>query len=186
MASNLPRGLPKPEAPEADHQCGRHKDQYKMTANHPVSGKKYQPNVAAILRNSEGQILIGERVGVAGAWQFPQGGVDEGESHEEAIQREVWEEIGLSPGHYQIREKRGPYYYLFPEGVTKRGHNGKEQWYFLCDFHAADDCINVATEHPEFRAWKWISPEAFSVDWLPQMKHHVYRRVLLDFFGVRL
>ena len=157
-----------------------------MTTNHPVSGMNYQPNVAAILRNPAGEILIGERVAVAGAWQFPQGGVDAGESHEEAIGRELWEEIGVLPEHYEMREKRGPYYYLFPPGVTKRGHNGKEQWYFLCDFRASDDCVDVNTKHPEFRAWKWIRPEKFSVEWLPEMKHEVYRQVFLDFFGVKL
>lgn len=147
---------------------------------------KYQPNVAAILRDADGRILIGERVSVAGAWQFPQGGVDEGESHEEAIKRELWEEIGVLPQDYRALEKRGPYYYLFPPGTTKRGHQGKMQWYFLCDFHASDDRINVATEHPEFRAWRWIAPADFSLAWLPGMKREVYRQVFADFFRIGL
>jgi putative (di)nucleoside polyphosphate hydrolase len=146
---------------------------------------KYQPNVAAILRNPAGRILIAERVSVSGAWQFPQGGVDDGESHEVAVQRELWEEIGVLPQDYRLLEKRGPYYYLYPEGVTKRGHQGKEQWYFLCDFHGADERINVATEHPEFRAWRWIEPGEFTLDWLPEMKREVYRQVFRDFFGIK-
>src|SRR5689334_381169 len=56
---------------------------------------KYRPNVAGILRNRDGKILICERIHVRNAWQFPQGGVDEGETLEEALVRELWEEIGL-------------------------------------------------------------------------------------------
>lgn len=147
---------------------------------------KYQPNVAAILRNPKGQIFIAERVSVGGAWQFPQGGVDAGEDHETAIQRELWEEIGVLPEDYRLRAKRGPYYYLFPEGITKRGHQGKEQWYFLADFHGPDARINVQTAHPEFRAWRWIDPAEFSIEWLPAMKRDVYRQVFRDFFAVEI
>jgi putative (di)nucleoside polyphosphate hydrolase len=155
-----------------------------MTTHHPAYGIKYQPNVAAILLNPAGQIWIGERYSIPGAWQFPQGGVDAGESHEEAIKRELWEEIGVLPQDYALGEKRGPYYYQFPPGITKRGHQGKEQWYFLCRFHGPDARIHVATEHPEFRAWRWIEPRAFDLAWLPEMKREVYARVFRDFLGI--
>lgn len=145
---------------------------------------KYQPNVAAILRDAAGRILIAERATVAGAWQFPQGGIDPGESAEQALKRELWEEIGVLPQDYRVLEQRGPYFYLFPDGITKRGHQGKQQWYFLCDFHGADERINVATEHPEFRAWRWVAPAEFSLDWLPAMKRDVYREVFRDFFSI--
>lgn len=68
----------------------------------------------------------------------------------------------------------------------KRGHHGKEQHYFLCDFDAPDSRINVATEHPEFRAWQWIEPGKFQVGWLPEMKLEVYRAVFRDFFKIEL
>src|SRR5262245_48121114 len=82
---------------------------------------KLQQNVAAILRNSEGEILICERVNPRGAWQFPQGGVDEGETSEEAIARELWEEIGIGSDDFRIVKKLGGYQYLFPSG-RKKGH----------------------------------------------------------------
>ena len=149
------------------------------------SEPKYQQNIAAILRSSEGKILICERIHFRDAWQFPQGGVDEGETPEQALTRELWEEIGLRPDDFRIVEKRGGYRYVFPGG-PKKGHDGKEQTYFLCDFIGKDSTINVATEHPEFRAWKWIAPADFRGNWLPPMKLDVYTAVFQDFFGVRL
>ena len=146
---------------------------------------KLKANVAAILRNREGKILICERLHIRNAWQFPQGGVDEGETVEQALARELWEEIGIDPTDFHIVEKRDGYRYLFPSG-RKKGHDGKDQTYFLFDFLAGDEKINVKTEHPEFRAWKWIDPAKFNRSWLPAMKLDVYALVFRDFFGVEI
>lgn len=150
-----------------------------------MSEPKLKANVAAILRNREGKILICERIHIRNAWQFPQGGVDEGETVEQALTRELWEEIGIEAGDFRIVEKRNGYRYLFPSG-RKKGHDGKDQTYFLCDFLAGDEKINVQTEHPEFRAWKWIEPAKFSRAWLPSMKLDVYALVFRDFFGIQI
>ena len=146
----------------------------------------YRLNVAAILRNVEGKILVCERIHDPGAWQFPQGSVDKHETHEEALGRELWEEIGVNPHDYRIVLKKGPYCYGFDGGVNKKGYHGKEQYYFLCDFREPDPRINVAMPHPEFRDYRWIRPAEFALRWLPSMKHEVYRAVLLDFFNVRI
>ena len=62
----------------------------------------------------------------------------------------------------------------------KKGYHGKEQHYFLCDFLGSDSGIDVGTEHPEFRDWKWIDP-----DHLPELivpfKRDLYRRILQHF-----
>lgn len=152
----------------------------------PKKEMKYRANVAAILRNSKGEILVCERLGMPGAWQFPQGGIDTGETREEALRRELMEEIGLVPDDFEIVEQRGPYRYLFGEGRTKKGYHGKEQHYFLADFTSPDSRINVATSHPEFQAFRWIRPEDFQMTWLPEMKRDVYREVFKDFFGVKI
>lgn len=151
-----------------------------------VTQIRYRANVAAILRNVRGEILICERLNVPGAWQFPQGGIDEGETHEEALRRELREEIGIKPADYRVVACRGPYRYLFGNGQAKKGFHGKEQHYFLCDFIGADDRINVATEHPEFQAWRWIAPDDFKVSWLPEMKRNVYRAAMGEFFDVKI
>ncbi len=69
---------------------------------------RYRLNVAAILRNGAGKILLGERVDRSGAWQFPQGGVDDGETLSQALARELREEISVGPSAYQIVSSRGP------------------------------------------------------------------------------
>jgi putative (di)nucleoside polyphosphate hydrolase len=147
---------------------------------------KYKANVAAILRNSRGRILVCERVGVADAWQFPQGGIDDGETPEQALVRELGEEIGVDPGDVKIVQRKGPYRYLYGGGRIKRGHHGKEQLYFLCDYLGLDAQINVETKHPEFQAYRWIAPEDFQLAWLPEMKREVYRAVFVDFFEVKI
>jgi len=147
---------------------------------------KYRENVAAILRNARGGILVCERLGVAGAWQFPQGGVDDGETPEQALVREVWEEIGVKAADFTIAGRRGPYRYLYGNDRIKRGFHGKVQHYFLCDYTGPDEGINVTMEHPEFQAFRWIQPGEFEVGWLPEMKIEVYSAVLADFFGVKI
>lgn len=145
----------------------------------------YQPNVAGILRNRDGKILICERTTISGAWQFPQGGIDEGETPEEALVRELWEEISIDADDFRIVSQRDGYRYLFESG-KKRGHDGKDQTYFLCEFLGKDSKIDVNTKHPEFSAWKWVAPQEFRREWLPEMKRDVYAAVFQDFFGIRI
>ena len=146
----------------------------------------YRPNVAAILQNDAGLILICERRDYPGSWQFPQGGVDPGETFEAALLRELWEELSLEPAHYVVEEQRGPYRYVFPAHFTKKRYAGQEQVYFRLRFLGPEAAINVATAHPEFRAVRWIEPARFLLAWLPEMKHGVYQQVFRDFFGVNL
>ena len=148
---------------------------------------KLRQNVAGIISQADsGKILICERVNTPGAWQFPQGGVDEGESLEEALKRELFEEISLKGGDYTVLSRKGPYTYLYGDGRVVRGHHGKVQHYFLARLDAPAVRIDVATEHPEFRDIRWILPAEFKIKWLPEMKHEVYRAVFRDFFGVAI
>jgi putative (di)nucleoside polyphosphate hydrolase len=147
---------------------------------------RYRSNVGAILKRADGKILIGERSNVAGAWQFPQGGVKKSETAREALVRELKEELSLVPGHYRVIESKWPYRYLFPPGRTKEGFDGQEQTYFLVEFTGADSNINVTTDEPEFARFRWIEPSEFRIDWVPKFKRAVYRKVFSDFFGIVL
>jgi putative (di)nucleoside polyphosphate hydrolase len=140
-----------------------------------------------LLVNPEGRLLIAERIRHRGAWQFPQGGVDQGENPEETLLRELREEIGVRPELVEIVMRRGGYRYRFPRPMRRFGRNiGQEQTYFLCRFLGTDADINIKTAQPEFRSFRWIAPHEFRLEWLPEFKREVYRNVMRDFFGVEL
>ncbi len=146
---------------------------------------KFRKNVALILTRSGGEVLICERARTPGSWQFPQGGRKNDEEPEAALRREVEEEIALGPDLYELNDCRGPYRYVFPEGMKKSGCDGQEQLYFLAHvLEGADRRIRV--DGREFRAFRWIAPASFSLDWLPPFKREVYQAVFRDFFGIAL
>jgi putative (di)nucleoside polyphosphate hydrolase len=152
---------------------------------------RYRPNVAALVVNPAGSLLICERATVPGAWQFPQGGVDPGETLEQALFREVREEVGLEPQHYEVVGQRQGYRYLYPHQVRgkkirKHGNHGQEQTYFLCHLKEGAPAVNVNQKPREFRAYRWILPEEFDLEWLPAFKRDVYREVMRDFFQINL
>jgi len=147
----------------------------------------YRPNVAAILRKPTGEILVAERLTVDNAWQFPQGGVDDGESMTEALVRELEEEIGVTANLITVVREKGGYRYAFPKGRLKYGiYGGQEQTYFLCDFHGTDDDIHLDRHHREFSQFKWVQPGEFRLDWVPKFKRPTYTAVFRDFFDIVL
>ncbi len=146
----------------------------------------YRLNVALILEDTTGQILIGERRDIADAWQFPQGGIREGESFEQALHREVQEEILLAPNSYQVHESKGPYRYQFPKGFEKYGTTGQEQHYFRALFLGEKLLLKMKDTSHEFRTLRWIAPNEFQLSWLPPMKRSVYTKIFHDFFHLAL
>ena len=142
--------------------------------------------------NEEGRLLICERLGNPGAWQFPQGGVDPGEEPDVAVRREVEEEIGLKPSHYVVEKSQGGYRYDYPAGrrndrsPEKARFVGQEQTYYLCRVSGDAPEVNLMQEPREFAQARWIQPEEFQSDWLPDFKKETYRAVLRDFFGIEM
>jgi putative (di)nucleoside polyphosphate hydrolase len=148
--------------------------------------KRYRPNVAAILQRADGRVLIGQRSDYPESWQFPQGGIDKGETPEEALRREVEEEVGLRPETYVIAARSGPHRYDFPSGRDRRGHDGQEQIYFLCRLRGDEEPrVNLAATCGEFAAVRWVALEDFPVDLAPPMKQKVYREVLGALFPAK-
>jgi putative (di)nucleoside polyphosphate hydrolase len=143
----------------------------------------YRPNVAAIIRRSDHKILLGERWDRPGCWQFPQGGIKPKETPEEALERELIEEVGLASKSYRIIERKGPYRYLFEQGRTKEGFDGQEQIYFLVELLPGFEPKHDTSE-PEFRSLHWIVPSELDIELVPPFKQDVYREVLNVFFGL--
>jgi putative (di)nucleoside polyphosphate hydrolase len=153
----------------------------------PANPILYRPNVAAILQREDGKILVAERINIPGAWQFPQGGVDDGENAEQALFRELAEEIGVRRELLTILAVRDGYRYAFPKGRLKYGiYGGQEQTYFLCRYSGSDSDINLKATHQEFASFRWIEPREFQLDWTPKFKRAVYRQVMHDFFQLDL
>lgn len=146
--------------------------------------KRYRPNVAAILQRNDGRILIARRSDHPDSWQFPQGGVAEGEDSSEALRREVAEEVALDADAYRIAAVRDGYRYDFPSGPDRRGFHGQEQTYFLCLLEeGTDEKADPSKGCGEFTEARWVKVEDFPHHLVPPMKQAVYRQVLRDFFG---
>jgi putative (di)nucleoside polyphosphate hydrolase len=120
----------------------------------------FRPNVGIILLNHRNQVFWGKRIRTH-SWQFPQGGIKYGESPEQAMFRELHEEVGLLPDHVQIiaRTRDWLRYEVPMHFIRKdaRGHyRGQKQIWFLLQLTGRDSDMNLrATNHPEFDAWRW-------------------------------
>ncbi len=122
----------------------------------------YRRCAGVALFNTRGLVWVGERIDTPGAWQLPQGGIDAGESPYAAALRELQEETGTAHAAL-LGEAPGWLRYDLPEDLRGRvwggGYRGQEQKWFAFRYLGADRDINIATESPEFSAWRWVSLE---------------------------
>jgi putative (di)nucleoside polyphosphate hydrolase len=149
----------------------------------------YRPNVGIVLLNSRNEVFWGKRVGQH-SWQFPQGGIQHGESPEQAMYRELQEEVGLLPEHVQIIGRTRDWLrYDVPEEYLRRqnatrvhrtAYRGQKQIWFLLRFVGVDSDIQLrASEHPEFDAWRWV-PFWIQLDAVIEFKREVYELALSE------
>jgi putative (di)nucleoside polyphosphate hydrolase len=122
--------------------------------------KKYRKNVAAVVLNKQGRILICRRSDVYKAWQLPQGGIDKGETPRQALLRELYEEIGTNKVQI-IGRLREPIRYEWPPELFERGYRGQEQIYFLVRIAPGEDIPLEHTESKEFDKMKWVTASRF-------------------------
>ncbi len=144
----------------------------------------FRPNVGIILLNRKNQVFWGKRIRTH-SWQFPQGGIDRGESPEQAMFRELREEVGLFPHHVRIVARTRDWLrYEVPDRYIRRearGHyKGQKQIWYLLQLMAGDWELDLrATDHPEFDAWRW-NDYWVPLDVVVEFKRGVYEMALTE------
>lgn len=147
-----------------------------------IDDEGYRSNVGIIVINGEMNVLWARRK-KQNAWQFPQGGIHPGETPEQALYRELQEELGLTAEDVQMLGcTKGWLYYRLPEQFL-RHHlqplciGQKQKWYMLKLLSPDSKICLSNTDTPEFDRWRWVHY------WYPlkqviAFKRHVYRRAL--------
>ncbi len=146
----------------------------------------YRSGIGIMLINSDKEIFVGKRIdNHSDAWQMPQGGLDAGESEDEAMVRELKEETGISEKNIKILHKsQGHFYYNLPYKLQKKFWGGKylgqrQRWY-LAEFIGDENDVNIKTEDPEFSDWKWIEREKI-VNAIVPFKRRLYEEIIKEF-----
>lgn len=142
----------------------------------------YRANVGLALFSKAGHVFLGRRINSRGAfqWQMPQGGIDAGETPQDAAMRELEEEIGVSGKLTDILEETEEWiYYDFPPDLRKRlsgPYVGQRQKWFALRFKGSDSDVRLDLHTPEFDAWRW-SPLAETPSMIIPFKRPVYTEV---------
>ncbi len=146
--------------------------------------EKYRLNAGIVVLNDDKRILLCERKDVKGAWQMPQGGIEEGENPVLAGLRELYEETGIKADAEDVlAETKDWLTYDFPEGLEvmrKYGFKGQKQKWILVRFTGKDEDINLSTVDEEFTHWKWATSEEVVNSIIP-FKRPVYEQVIKEF-----
>jgi putative (di)nucleoside polyphosphate hydrolase len=147
----------------------------------------YRPCVGIMLANRDGHVFVGQRIDSkeGDAWQMPQGGIDKGESPEDAALRELDEETGVAAFMVDIIARSAhEHLYDLPDPLIGKlwggKYRGQAQRWFLVRFKGRDEDINIATHHPEFDAWRWVEADRL-VELIVPFKRPVYRDVVQEF-----
>ncbi len=147
--------------------------------------KKYRKCVGMMIINNSNKILVGKRLDhPSGYWQMPQGGIDEDENPEQAVWREMMEEIGTNNAVMISSSKNWHSYDIPPETLKRLPwgniYSGQTQKWFLFRFNGIDDEINIGTQNPEFSDWKWIDYDEICNNAVP-FKRKVYEKIQVEF-----
>lgn len=155
-----------------------------------IDGDGYRPNVGIVICNSHGQVLWARRYGQH-SWQFPQGGIDVGESPEQAMYRELYEEVGLLKSDVKIlATSRHWLHYKLPKRLVRWDSKpvciGQKQKWFLLKLECDESKVNMQRSiTPEFDGWRWVS-YWYPVRQVVSFKRDVYRRAMKEFAPIAM
>jgi len=148
-----------------------------------IDNDGFRPNVGIILANEQGQVLWAKRVG-QDAWQFPQGGIESHESPEQALYRELKEEIGLGENSVEVvGSTKGWLRYRLPKRMLRQNASsfvGQKQKWFLLKMLSDDQAVTFQhSETPEFDSWQWVT-YWYPLGQVVTFKQDVYRRAMKE------
>ena len=147
-----------------------------------IDAQGFRANVGIILSNQSGQVFWAKRIGQQ-SWQFPQGGIHAGENAQQALFRELEEEVGLKPEHVRmIGSTRRWLRYRLPKRYVRRNRQplciGQKQKWFMLELIAPESCVRFdACDKPEFDGYRWVD-YWHPISEVVFFKRHVYRRAL--------
>jgi putative (di)nucleoside polyphosphate hydrolase len=145
----------------------------------------FRSNVAIVISNGQGKLFWAKRLG-QNAWQFPQGGVDKDESVEEALYRELYEEVGLESGDVKIIQRTQKWLRYHIPAQMQRKHSKplcigqKQKWFYLELTGETSKVRFDTTGTPEFDGWEWVN-YWYPINSVVSFKRNVYRNALLEF-----
>ncbi|MEM8593272.1 MAG: RNA pyrophosphohydrolase [Pseudomonadota bacterium] len=149
----------------------------------------FRANVGMVVCNQQGQLLWAKRVGNSTAWQFPQGGIKQGETPKQALYRELKEEVGLSPDDVTVLAQTNDWLtYHLPKQFQRKNTTplciGQKQQWFLLLLESDDSAIELIPEDPkaerEFIEWCWVD-YWYPVKQIISFKKDVYQQFLSEF-----
>ena len=149
-----------------------------------IDAEGFRSNVGIIICNNDGRLLWAKRIG-QNAWQFPQGGIQQGETPEQALYRELDEEVGLRAQDVKIvHSTKGWLHYRLPKNFIRHHMSpvciGQKQKWFLLGLETGESGINLQrSTTPEFDSWRWVDY------WHPlrqvvEFKREVYKKALQE------
>ncbi len=149
-----------------------------------IDQEGFRANVAMVLLNDQNEVFWGRRIRQH-SWQFPQGGMDAGETPIEAMYRELQEEVGLLPKDVEVIAATQMWLrYRLPRFFIRRNSPlciGQKQKWFLLRLKSSDSHINLnAMKKPEFDDWRWVN-YWYPIEEVIAFKRNVYRKALTYF-----
>ncbi|MBA3981209.1 MAG: RNA pyrophosphohydrolase [Alcanivorax sp.] len=153
-----------------------------------IDEQGFRLNVGIILVGAGGRVFWGRRVGNRDAWQFPQGGMMPGETPEQALYRELEEEVGLTEADVELLgSTEGWLSYRLPRRFLRRRRDddsplciGQRQKWFLLRLTADEARIDLASSGtPEFQSWRWVN-YWYPIRKVVHFKRGVYARALKE------